>query len=290
MFSATSKINFSCNSCGKCCSEAPIVNFYEMLELSNEFVFQMAHRTVLSTLKNPIDKFKAQHLEKIAHTIVVPEFDCTIFYYVDFLPILFENDKGCPKLENKLCNIYGKRPISCRLSPISPKFSESEQWFPINEFQKKVTTEKWECSFSEKDPIIFNDNKLTQNLNLYNQSLYTIREITDKYIDFIVSQGDEAKNKHLISIFEATQKKSTIYHDIIQSLQMGIYHNIIMPNFAKNVVSNQILLLEQKMEELSSKYQTSKLQIEQINNLHLYYQKILDNNVLSQEQNEFGVI
>lgn len=290
MFSENSKINFLCTSCGKCCSSPPIVNFYEMLELSKEFVFQMAHRTVLSTLKNPIEKLKAQHMEKIAHTIVVPEFDCSIFYYVDFVPILFENEKNCSKLENNLCSIYGKRPISCRISPINTTYAEHEQWIPISTFQKKVSSEKWGCSFSETDPVIFNDKKPIQNLNLYNQSLYSIREITDKYLEFIISQGDEVKNKHLISIFEATQKKSTIYHDIIQALQMGLYHNIIVPNFAKNVVANQILLLEQKMIELNSKHKVSKLQIEQINNLHLYYQKILDNNILSQQENEFGVI
>lgn len=290
MFTEDSKINFNCNICGKCCKEQPRLNFYEMLELSDEFIIQMAHRTFYSHLSNPIDKVSARHLENIANIIVIPEFDCSIFYYIDFTPIVFERDINCSKLFENKCSIYGKRPVSCRLAPLDLFYPEQEQWKPINLFIKNKLNEKWDCSFLENEPIIYDNKKPNSQLGLYNQSLYTIREITDKYFEYLNNLGEDKKNEHLKNIFEATQKKKTIYHDIVQALQMGIYHNIIIPEYAKKIISNQIILLEKKIIELKSIKNISKLQYEQITILLDFYKKVLSNNILDSENNNFGVI
>ena len=50
-FSQTDTIHFSCEQCGKCCSKAPSMSFYDMLELSEEFIFKQVINQLYHILK-----------------------------------------------------------------------------------------------------------------------------------------------------------------------------------------------------------------------------------------------
>ena len=294
MFQKEQEIHFSCTQCGKCCDKAPRVNFYEMLELSDKFIFQTAHHTMISHADHPLDKSLCEHYQLIGHTIMMPELDASLFYFIDFLPIHLATTKTCPQLKDNLCTIYGRRPNSCRISPLSSYYDEQDQWKTINFFSDKVKNHNWGCSFDEKDPIIFKNNQIySPSMNaLYNQEIIAIRETTDKYIEFLSMQGDDRKNEHFKALFDAMQKNALVITDVIFYLQASVYFNIISSELAKNFIITQKQLIEKELTiatEMKNKdnLQTSRLYKRMIED----YSKVLNSNLFEQEiDDNFNII
>lgn len=294
MFEKNQEIHFSCTQCGKCCEKSPNVSFYEMLELSDRFIFQTAHHTMISYAQKPLDKSLALHYQEIGHTIMMPELDSSLFYFIDFIPIELPSHKQCSQLKNNLCEIYGKRPNICRTNPISPFYDEEDQWKTINFFKEKTASKQWQCSFEQKDPIIYNDGKIQSHIlnSLYNQQIINIREITDKYIEFLSLQGDERKTEHFKTLFNAMQKNALVITDVIFMLQAAIYFNIIGQDSANHFIQEQKNLIEKELlvaQELKNKenLQTSRL----YKKIIIDYNKVIDTKLFNQPmQDDFGII
>lgn len=254
MFNQNDTIHFSCTQCGKCCGKAPFMHFYDMLQLSNEFFFQTAHHAVLSNSKNPLEKGLIDHLQVLGHTIVMPEehIESTLFYFIDFMPVTYPSYKACPKLENNLCSIYGKRPSSCKLAPLDAKFDDTQQWRTLNFYKENVDKNEWKCDFSHDQPIVYKNQEIYQtNHNaLYFQSVDIIRDITDKYIEFLSIAKNPQDNKHLDAhfkaIFKSVVNNNLMISDMIISLQSARYHNLISEEVAVKFIEDQLAFIEKE--------------------------------------------
>lgn len=247
MFNKNDVIRFSCTECGKCCSTPPRSNFYDAIMLSDEFIFQTAHHAILSYTKKPLDKELADHYKIIAHSIVMPELDAMLYYYLDFTPIANPTYKSCPKLVDNKCSIYGKRPTSCKSYPLSATVAEEEQWRTLNFFKKNVDEKDWKCDFSEKSPILFADESIYnpgQNA-LYYQSVESLRDFTDRYIEFI---GNDKKyqDNHFRAVFQSVSRNQLMISDMIVSLQVARYFNILTEEEVVSFIENQIRLIEKE--------------------------------------------
>lgn len=137
-------INFTCTKCGACCKNTPSFNFLEMIQLSDEFIFQMSHHGFLAQESNLPEKSKLLHYQNIAHTVVLPEFNASMFYHIGFSALQLNSYTSCSKLSNNECTIYGKRPNFCKLLPGSSTLSLSNQEKQIQIFKKNVLEHQWE--------------------------------------------------------------------------------------------------------------------------------------------------
>ena len=245
-------IHFNCHQCGGCCSQAPKVNFYEMLELQNDFIWQACHNIVVSTLEKPIDKIKAEQLQSLGHTIVVPEKDLSLFYYIDFQPIDLKTNNKCPKLlKDNTCSIYGRRPTKCRLSPFNILDGEHSQLNNVLFFKEETKKGLWGCSFKEKDPIIYSEDGFKNNnhRSLFYQETQQIRDFTDKFVDFLEIQDSDSKQKHFESLFDysVNKKFNAIFSDLDFIFHMSIYYNIISEISLNDFISRQINLIDSNL-------------------------------------------
>jgi Fe-S-cluster containining protein len=285
MFESNQDIHFSCTQCGKCCEKPPRTNFYEMLELSDKFIFQTAHHTMISYASNPLDKSLCEHYQIIGHTIMMPEIEASLFYFIDFIPIPLISYKTCPQLKDNLCTIYGSRPNSCRIGPFSAFYNEQEQWKTVNFYESNIKN-NWKCSFKPTDPIIYQKNNIHSYhvSSLYYQEISHIREATDKYIEFLSLYGEERKNNHFKALFEAMEKNSLLVTDIVFMLQAAISANLISPKVANSFIKSQKILLEKELN-----FATELKNKENLNTSRIYkriiedYEKILITNLFNQQ-------
>jgi len=240
-----SDINFSCNICGACCNSNPKFNFIEMIDLSDEFVFQTHHNVFISSNNNLLDKDTLEHYRRYNQMIVLPEFDVTMFYHIDFMAINLSNNKSCEKLTNNTCSIYGKRPSYCRLLPISPKESPSNLK-TIQVFKEKTKISNWGCDFSDNaKPLIKNGNFS----NIYVQNEYWrevlgLQETTDIFVNFLNSISESKKNEHFKFLFENASKNNVIISDVFSVLHSIMSVGLLSEQLLENFVKNQIHLME----------------------------------------------
>lgn len=280
------QIHFSCNKCGGCCNKPPRVNFYEMLELSNEFIWRACHNVFISTAKNPLEKNKIEQLQNIGHTIVVPEHDLSFFYYIDFEPIQFKNNSNCSKLsQDNLCSIYGKRPARCRISPFNILSDEHSQSENILFFKKQSEKKVWNCSFDINSTLIYENSNFSQNhhQSLYYQEIFQIRDITDKFIEFLDIQENQGKQNHFETLFNYSFKNkiSSIYSDLDFLLHMGLYYNMIDDLYVNKFLNSQIKLLNNFIENKQVDKETYKEYIK----LKEKYSNFLEKNYFSELYN-----
>lgn len=295
MFNQNDTIHFSCHQCGKCCSKSPFLHFYDMLELSDEFFFQTAHHAVISHANNPLSPDLLKHLQVLGHTIVMPEaeIESRLFYFIDFMPVSYPSYKNCSKLENNLCTIYGKRPSACRIAPLDAKFDDSQQWKTVNFYKQNVIAHDWQCSFSETDPIIYKNQQIYQpnHNNLYYQSVDSIRDITDKYIEFLGSADKEYLNNHFKAVFKSLTTESQMISDMITPLQSVRYYNIVSEDLVVNFVENQIKFIEKEMKPALSFKRKEDLQVSRLYKRQKEdYIKALKNNLFKHSFDDMSFI
>lgn len=270
-------IKFQCTACGGCCSSPPKMNFFEMLDLSDEFVFQMAHNVFLSTEKNLPDKKQLEHYQMIAHTIVLPELEASMFYYVNFLPLEFRSYKNCSKLENNICTIYGKRPNSCKLLPLSVNEPVELQTKNINFFKKMTDEKKFNCDFSSNAPDFFN-GAIVKDIpsKIYQREMMGIRETTDIFIEFLSDVSDERKNNHFKAVFDSLQSKSLMISDVFGILHATLREGIISVEIVEEFINNQINVMQKEIQYSTSNKLKENLEITRFyKNLTETYQRYL---------------
>lgn len=293
MFTKDQEIRFSCTQCGKCCEKPPRVNFYEMLELADKFIFQTAHHTMISYAQNPLEKTLSHHYQLIGHTIMMPELDASLFYFIDFMPIPLLSYKACPQLKDNLCQIYGERPSSCRLTPFSAFYDSQDQWKTVNFFKERVTANNWDCSFEEKDTLIFKNNDIySPSLNaLYHQEVTHIREITDKYVEFLSMQQGDRKNQHFKALFDGLQKNALIITDVILMLQCALTFNLISAEMATNFILKQRSLIEKELQYATNLKDKANLPASRLYKRMVEdYTKIINSKFFEQESVNFDII
>lgn len=241
--------NFSCTACGGCCTQSPSMSIYDMIELSNEFIFQVSHHAVVSQEKKPLEKALMDHYQTLGHTLVLPEFDSVLFYWIDFSAMNAPSYKWCSKLVDSKCSIYSKRPTSCKLQPLDYKLPEQLQYKTIEFYKEKTLKKQWACNFTETAPVILKeDNISSTHLNsLYYNNLQSIKDFTDKYIDSMEIYGDR-QQEHFKTVFKAHLSKSILVTDIIQPLFVAINHNMISSEEANDIIKNQLYLIEKEVE------------------------------------------
>lgn len=270
MFKENEDIHFACTQCGKCCVKTPNMSFEDMMQLSKHFIFQTTHNVAISYANNPLEKSQLEYYQMIAHTIVIPEVEASLFYYVNFGVLPLQTANACEKLVDKKCSIYMDRPNSCRLLPLSNNYDEQLQWKAVNFFAKEELG--WECDFSKDAPLLIKDNFIyNRNYNsIYNIEMQNLRSYTDKYMDFIGNFGDEKKKKHFLRLFNTVKTQQQLITDIIFSLQVAIFYSVISDDEANEFLVNQIDLLKNAIRICMEVKDKNNLQVSRM------YKKILD--------------
>lgn len=251
MFKENDIVNFACTKCGGCCKKTPNMSLIDMLELSNEFIFQTAHNVAVSTTQNPLEKRQLEYYQMIAHSIMMPELEATMFYFVDFSVTPLQSSTNCEKLgENGECNIYLNRPNACKIFPLSNKFDDSLQWKSVNFFKNMVDKGEWKCDFSSSASVLLKDNEIYNPAyrSIYNIEMENIRDFTDKYMAFLELFGEEKKKNHLKGLFSCFQKKQQLQSSIIVSLHCAIFYSMITEEQAEEFLKNQIVLLKKQSQ------------------------------------------
>lgn len=251
MFNEKDTIHFSCTQCGKCCSKSPSMHFYDMLELADEFLFQTSHHAILESEKNPLEVTLSEHFQALGHTIVMPEdnINAKLYYFIDFSPLSLPTYNSCSKLEDNLCSIYGKRPSSCKLAPLTSNFDDTQQWRTLNYYKKNTVDSDWKCNFSEDQPIVSKDEKIHQPYqnSLYFQSVDSIRQVTDIYIDYLKMANNEYLTQHFKTVFYSYMKNQQIISDVLIPLQAMKHSGIVSEDLALSFIEKQIKFIEKEL-------------------------------------------
>lgn len=243
-------IHFGCTQCGKCCNVPPKVEFNELFRLKDEFIFQTNHTCFLSYNKNPLPKEITDFYNGIGHTIVLTDLEAVMFYFIEFTPMINPSYKQCPKLVDNKCSIYENRPHSCELYPFSKSYEQEEQWRSIQFFRKKTDEGIYQCDFSEKSPIIY-DNHMFSNYSLENRfekSISDIHNFTNHYISFLESISKDYKNSHFKYLVNAISQNSLFISDTLNPMLSGVLNNLITKKDAEEFVKSQIKLIEKEIQ------------------------------------------
>lgn len=293
MFSQSDTIHFSCHQCGKCCQKSPNMNFYDMIELSDEFIFQTAHHAVISYAKQPLEKDLIEHYQALGHTIVMPEIDASLFYFIDFSTMSYPSYKNCPKLIDNKCSIYGKRPSSCKLAPLDYRFDDTQQWRSIQYFKNNVKEHNWKCSFEKTDPIIFSQEQIYQPSHnaLYFQGVDNLRDFTDKYIEFLGLADQKYQDNHFKAVFQSHIKNNLMISDMIIPLQVARYNNIISEEHVLNIINNQINLIDKELMSATKNKRKEDLQFSRLYKKQKEdYIKAIDQGIFKNIIDDFSIV
>ena len=292
MFSQSDTIHFACHQCGKCCQKSPHMHFYDMIELSDEFIFQTSHHAVISYAQNPLETELLGHYQALGHTIMMPEIEASLFYFLDFLPIAYPSYGSCPKLIDNKCSIYGKRPTSCKIAPLDARFDDTQQWRTLNYFKKNVENHDWKCSFSESDPVVFHNEEIYQpGLNsFYFSSVDALRDFTDKYIEFLGMHSKNQQDYHFKALFKSVTSNNLMITDMIIPLQVARYHNIISEDVAINFIENQLSLIEKEMLVSTQLKRKENLQVSRLYKKQKDdYRKAIKENIFRGDPEHFDI-
>lgn len=284
MFKENDTVHFACTQCGKCCVKTPNMSFEDIMQLSKHFIFQTTHNVAISYATNPLEKLQLEYYQMIGHTIVVPEIEASLFYYVNFGVLPLQNSNQCDKLIDNKCSIYMDRPNACRLLPISNNFDEELQWKAVNFFAKKELG--WECDFSKEAPVLLKNNQIySPSYNsIYNIEMQNIRNYTDKYMNFIDNFGEEKKKKHFLRLFNTVKLEQQLLTDVIFSLQVAIFYSIITIEEANDFIENQIELLKKAVSLCVERKDKSNLQVSRIyKKILLDYEKSILDDIFEQD-------
>lgn len=292
MFKKEDTIHFSCTQCGKCCDKSPMANFYDLFSLADEFIFQTAHHGLLSYNQKRESVELTDFYRMIGHTLVLPELDAVLFYYINFMAVEYPQST-CSKLKDNLCSIYSKRPSSCKLSPINDGFDDTQQWRTINIFKEKVELNDWKCDFSEKSPVLYKNEEIysLNHNSLYFQSIGANRDFTDKYINFIKNGGEKYFQNHFKAVLNTTIGKSQMITDLIIPLTVGLKEHVLDENTVIDFVEKQIILIEKELSKSSifkikDNLKVSRLYKKQKDD----YKNALKNNLFKLKDGDFGII
>lgn len=282
---------FDCSQCGKCCFVSPHLNPLEIFDFSDKFVIQMAHHAQFSLEKNPLPKEQIKHLERLGHTISIPEFNKVMFYYVDFATIKYPTVKQCDMLDKNLCSINHNKPLICQLNPISPYYSEQEQ---EKHFQIWDSFKFFDCNKVENNTIIWKDNKINHvgNQIRYKQHVENISKFTDLYVQYLnhlSTPNNEILNDHFKTIYKVAEQDQVILGDMIIALHALTYYGIIDQDSAILFIENQIKVIDEKIKFALLRFnkedrQTTNLLRKQKES---YLKALKDNSLF--ENNNFGV-
>lgn len=269
-------IHFKCTACGACCSTAPRLTFFDLMNLSDEFIFQAKHHSVLSTSKDPLPKERIHHLEKLAHTVIMEEQKMVMFYWLTLGAIQKSSQKTCPKLVDKKCSIYNKRPVNCKNMPAYIEFPPSMQESVIA-FYKNNTTFK--CDFSEDAPLYMQDgNFVDEDIeNNYYNELDQTRTFTDRFLAYI-NMTPDALNNHFKNAVKAMLSKTEMTTDIITPMCVMVIEGWATPEQMDNVLRNQMLLLAEDIKVSKvNKFKEDLKTVRFYENLLKVYDKALKN-------------
>lgn len=239
-------IHFECTACGACCKTAPRLTFFDLLNLSDEFIFQAKHFSLLSTSKEPLPKERIYHLERLAHTVIMEEQKMVMFYWMSLGVIQKPSQKTCPKLENNLCSIYNKRPINCRNMPAYIAYPPAMQENVITFYKNNVT---FKCDFSEDAPLYMKDGEFVDSdvEAIYYNELDQTRTFTDRYLAYI-NMTPNALNSHFQNAVKALLSKTEMTTDLITPMCVMVIEGWAEPEQMDNVLRNQIKLIEKDVE------------------------------------------
>jgi Fe-S-cluster containining protein len=253
MFKNDDVIHFSCEKCGKCCEKSPLVNFYDMFNLADEFVFQTAHHGFISYTNKEIDKDLTNFYSAIGHTIVLPEFEAVLFYFIDFMTIDYPSYKQCSKLKDNLCSIYDKRPNTCKIAPLSTSFNDNVQWKSLNFYKKNVEENEWKCNFNKTEPIIYQHQQIYQpgHNSIYFQTVDINRDFTDKYVNFIKSGGEKYFKNHFKAVVNTSMSNSQMITDLVIPLKIALNHKILDTETIMSFIEKQIKTIEKEIKSAS---------------------------------------
>lgn len=289
ILSSSQDIHFSCTQCGKCCNKSPKVNYFDMLELSDEFIFQTSHNAVISFKNKIIEKEDIEHYQKLGHTILLPELESSLFYWIDFISLNNPSYTSCSKLKDNKCTIHSKKPQSCQLAPFGLNFSEKNQWKSLNYYKDNVEKNNWGCDFSKNSSLVFSNNSLYQNhtSSVFYNNLNFIKDFTDKYIEFLSFYGEERKNKHFKALFVSYKDGSLMLTDLIQSLLVLKSYNIVGKELIVKTIENQIRLLETEIKKSTIFKVKKDLQYTRsFKKIKEDYIKCLNNKIFDYNENE----
>lgn len=250
MFSQKDTIHFGCTQCGKCCQKSPNMSFYDMIMLSDEFIFQTAHHAAISYEKLLLDKHLIDHYRVLGHTIMLPELDASLFYFIDFTTMSYPSYKTCSKLVNNQCSIYGKRPGTCKMAPIDYRFDDTQQWRAIQYYKDNTEKNGWKCAFDNEQPIVFANEQIQQTgmNSQYFQNVEAVRDFTDKYIEFLgMGQGKHQEN-HFKAVFASINRNQLMITDMIIPLQVARMHGILSESQTIEFIEKQIKLIDNEID------------------------------------------
>lgn len=269
-------INFECTSCGACCQSAPKLTFFDLLNLSDQFIFQTKHFSVLSTSKDPLPKERIHHLERLAHTLILEEEKMVIFYWMSLGALQKPSQKTCPKLKDNLCSIYNNRPINCRNMPAYIAYPPSMQEKVIT-FYKHNTMFK--CDFSEDAPLYMKDGDFVDEgvEAAYYNELDQTRTLTDRYLAYI-NMTPNALDLHFKNAVKALLSKTEMTTDIITPMCVMVVEGWAEPEKMDNVLRNQIKLMKEDIEVSKKNKLKQDLKVVRFyENMLTVYEKAINN-------------
>ena len=263
-------IHFNCHQCGRCCNKKLFLHFHDMLLLSDEFIFQTAHHGFLSYANQPLDKVTISHYQALGHTIMLPEFNLSLFYYIDFTPLNPSRYQTCPKLKNNLCSIYHKRQSACKLSPFDYSIDDTQQLKTIQIFQEQVKENQWNCSFNDNNPLIYKEQQIYQPYqnSIYFEAVDLIRNFTDKYIELLGMADKTKQEEHFKVLYDSVKNQTLMVTDLVVPLQVARHYQLITEEEANQFLHNQISLIKKEINPVMSFIRKENTQT-----YHLYKQQ-----------------
>ena len=168
---------FACTQCGKCCNRSPEVELCEAAGLADVFVFRLLFRlywlpqrlsgyralgnqeanasAVFYEKKRLLGAFAARKYSlKLSRNGKPVQYDK--YLMISALP-LDTSPGACRALNGKQCDIYHRRPLSCRSVPLHYSRAEAQAETDLKAF---VETPGYDCDTSATAPVVLNNGRI----------------------------------------------------------------------------------------------------------------------------------
>lgn len=227
------ELYFSCHQCGRCCDGPPAIFLSEVLYQSRNFILEL--NLFNSSVPNQTNKDHLYQLMDQEIHICVNATDYPSFTH-------------CSYLDDKLCSIYLDRPQMCQMVPLKPYLPRGFIESPAYDKTVGLFLSEGCLSREEKPGMI----KIYASGVIHNTQGNKIKQQADAdakfYLPMIKELGDFIEDQVKFSVTFASNQSAVIRLSIC-SLLLHMYNfDFMHENDLKIILSNQIALIQAKIE------------------------------------------
>lgn len=265
---------FACVACGQCCDRGPEMELSEATLLADTFITSLlfkAHTLPLRECHDRVARWHEKQGSRLPTDVALAEKRRLLGYFASrrrserqngrevYLTIsAIVNDYGhgqCPALDNNICGIYGRRPLTCRTVPLHYSRPLSVLGTYLDQF---VATPGYQCD-TLNGPVVLDGQKIvSQELRSCRQQALDIAKADRRWKHHLLALMDDPKAADRAGLptydeilFNTSNGHATLV-PMLMAWHVAEQHGLISSSDLRSLCAKQAGLIKAKFSSLGS--------------------------------------